>query len=154
MKKIIIISVFLAGFFSSCATTDNGDVISGPVYKKPGSYNFVLSVQDTNIQNPSNDRRCYYKIYIDKIDSGRTAIGLESQTKTFNTALSVNKHLIEIEKYILDEEQGKYVKVNNIYQPKPSYTYFDVMEDKIVKITVLQDTAKNKAQIIVDYEKD
>ncbi len=154
MKKVLFLIIALM-FFEGCKTTDPGSIpVSGPVYKKPGDFNFIVNVQDINISNPANDKRSYYKIYIDKIESGRTAIGLESQNKSFSAALSVNKHLLEVEKYVLDETQGKYVKVNNIYQPKPAFTYFDIPADRIVKITIIQDTSNNKAEIVFEYDKD
>ena len=154
MKKLIPAVLAISVLFS-CATTDSGSVpVSGPVFTKPGEYNFTVKVQDVNIQNPKNDRRSYYKIYIDKIDSGRTAIGLESQVKSFSAKLSINRHLLELEKYVLDEEQGKYVKLNNIYQPKPSFVYFDILSDRIVEVTVIQDTPGNRAEISVIFKED
>ena len=104
--------------------------------------------------NPEKDGRSYYRVYIDKIDVGRTDIALESQKKTYTSKLSINRHLLKIEKYVLDSNNSKYVKLNNILQPKPSYTYFEIQEDRITTIIIEQNDLKNNATINVLYEED
>lgn len=108
----------------------------GKSYKIPVKYNFKFIGYDFDISNPENDRRSYYKVFIDKVEIGRTTTGLESQEKIFETELSFNRHLLTIEKWILDERAGKYVKLNNIAQPKPNFLYFTVPGDRIVIITM------------------
>jgi hypothetical protein len=122
---ILIISLSIIG----CSTTD-----TGTIKKKEGENNFFINIYDTDIDNPDNDRRCYYMIYIDKIEAGRTTTGLESQEKYFDTLLSSNRHLIKVEKWILNERLGRYIKMNNIDQPKPDFIYINIDEDKIVKV--------------------
>ena len=85
---------------------------------------------DSGINDPNLDRFVYYKIYIDKAEAGRTTIGLESQKKTFEKRISVNTHLLNVEKWVLNEKSGEYEKLNNVRQPKPSYYYFDVKKNK------------------------
>jgi len=125
--KILILFISLSIF--GCSTTD-----TGTIKKKDGQNNFFIYIYDTDIDNPDNDRRCYYMIYIDKIEAGRTTTGLESQEKYFDTLLSSNRHLIKVEKWILNERLGRYVKMNNIDQPKPDFIYINIEEDKIVKV--------------------
>jgi len=84
---------------------------------------------DSGINDPGLDRYSYYKIYIDKVEAGRTTIGLESQKKTFEKKLSVNTHLLSVEKWTLNEKSGEYEKLNNVRQPKPSYCYFEVKKN-------------------------
>jgi len=81
---------------------------------------------DSGINDPNLDRYSYYKIYINKIEAGRTTIGLESQKKTFEKKMPVNTHLLSVEKWTLNEKSGEYEKLNNVRQPKPSYSYFEV----------------------------
>lgn len=116
-----------------CSSIDRGDF--EPEKKDPG-INFVLTAYDTDIDDPSKDRRSYYRVYINKIDSGRTTTGLESQAKYFEAQLPPNRHLIKLEKWVLDEEQGRYIKVNNIEQPKPDFIYITVGDTGTVKITM------------------
>jgi len=75
-------------------------------------------------------------IYIDKIESGRTTTGLESQEKHFETNLQENRHLIKVEKWILNENLGRYVKMNNIDQPKPDFIYINIEADKVVRVNL------------------
>ena len=84
---------------------------------------------DSGITDPNFDRLSYYKIYIDKIETGRTTIGLESQKKTFEKKISVNTHLLSVEKWALNEKSGEYEKLNNVRQPKPLYCYFEVKKN-------------------------
>lgn len=99
-------------------------------------YNFTLTLYDTDIDNPENDRRSYYEVFIDKSESGRTTIGLESQKKNFEAKLTPDRHLIKIEKWVLDESQGRYIKLNNLYQPKPDFIYVNIEDGKINKVNV------------------
>jgi len=116
-----------------CSSANLDDFEPG---RKDPVINFVLTAYDTDIDDPSKDRRSYYRIYINKIDSGRTTTGLESQAKYFEAELSPNRHLIKLEKWVLDEEQGRYFKVNNIEQPKPDFIYITVGETGTVKVTM------------------
>lgn len=126
LKIICLISISL---ITGCKTTEI-DTINRPA----GENNFYISIFDSDINNPENDRRCYYMIYIDKIEAGRTVTGLESQEKDFETLLTPNRHLIKVEKWILNESLGRYVKMNNIDQPKPDFIYVNIEERKIVRV--------------------
>ena len=101
-----------------------------------GTYNLVITLYDRDIDNPENDRRSYYEVYIDKTESGRTTIGLESQKKVFEAKLTSDRHLIKVEKWILDESQGRYIKLNNLYQPKPDFIYVDIEDGKTTRVNV------------------
>jgi hypothetical protein len=125
-----------------------------PKFKKPGEYNFRLLASDIGIDNPVMDRRSYYRVFIDKIEAGRTTIGLESQEKSFDSLLSGKRHLIMIEKYILDERKGKYLKLNRIDQPSPDFFYIELPADKIMILTCLRDTRTGKASFSVEFEKE
>lgn len=131
---------------------DGGAVDSGR-YRTPEKYNFRFIGYDDGIDNPENDRRSYYRIYIDKAEEGRTTIGLESQEKVFETTLAPNRHLVTIEKWVLDQKSGRYIKLNNIEQPKPNYIYFDLPENRIV-IVEKRTGAKGEAEYRVDYERE
>ncbi|HOO70932.1 MAG TPA: hypothetical protein PK926_04145 [Spirochaetota bacterium] len=103
----------------------------------PEKYNVRFIGYDEGIRDPQNDRRSYYRIVIDKSQDVRTTTGLESQEKVFEAYLEPNRHLIMVEKWILDETEGKYIKLNNIDQPRPNYYYFDVPEERVVVITMI-----------------
>lgn len=133
-------------------TNDKGQR-DGERYRAPEKYNFRFIGYDDGIDNPDDDRRSYYRIYIDKVEEGRTTIGLESQEKVFDTTLAPNRHLITVEKWVLDRKSGRYMKVNNIDQPKPNYIYFDLPEKRIVIVEKRTD-ADGNAEYRVDYERE
>jgi len=114
--------------------------------------NFRFIAYDTGITTPDEDKRCYYKIFIDKIDAGRTTIGLESQKKYFEAKLSSNMHLIVVEKWVLDEREGEYKKVNNILQPKPNFFYFETKASSLTELILINDKLVNKAQFVVTIQ--
>ncbi len=131
--SIIFFTALLSLMLIQCTSVDRGSLIPE---KESSGINFILTAYDTDIDNPANDRRSYYRVYINKIDSGRTTTGLESQAKFFETQLPPNRHLIKLEKWVLDEELGRYIKVNNIEQPKPDFIYVTAGDRGIIKITM------------------
>ncbi len=108
----------------------------GGEHRRVDGQNLFVSIRDADISNPENDRRSYYRVFIDKVEEGRTSIALESQVKVFDAMVSAERHLVTIEKWALDEKAGKYVKLNNIDQPRPNFVYVEVPADRVVKITV------------------
>jgi hypothetical protein len=125
-----------------------------PKFKKPVEYNFRLLASDVGIDNPVNDRRSYLRVFIDKIEAGRTTIGLESQEKSFDSLLAGTRHLVVIEKFILDERKGKYLQLNKIDQPRPDFFYIDIPADRILILTCLRDSKTGKASYSVEFERE
>jgi hypothetical protein len=123
-------------------------------YKKPQGYNFKFVAIDLGIDNPSMDRRSYYRILIDKVEAGSTTNALESQEKIFEATLEPGRHLITIEKYILDEKKGRFVKLNNIDQPKPDYCYFRIQADRIAIIKLLYYPKSRVSTYLSEFEKE
>lgn len=98
--------------------------------------NLSLTIYNHEISEPEKDRMSFYVVYIDKVESGRTTTGLESQEKYFSINLQPNKHLITLEKWVLDKSKGRYVKLNNIEQPKPGFIYIIIQENKQTAVTM------------------
>ena len=129
---LIFILIFIA-----CGTPERRDDASDTSDTRPKTgNNFYIHIYDSGIVNSEDDRQCYYTIYIDKIESGRTTTGLESQVKIFEAELPPDKHLIKVEKWILNENLGRYMKVNNIDQPKPDFIYVDIRKNDTVRVKV------------------
>lgn len=152
MKRAVPVAALCMSvlLFAGCATTDStGEKTI--TYKKPDAYNFRFTGLDTEIDDPSKDRRSYYKIFIDKAEEGRTTTGLESQEKSCDAMLQPNRHLVTVEKWILDQRSGRYIKLNNIEQPKPNFVYFDLPEDRIVVIE-MKTLGDGTTEFVVDYE--
>lgn len=128
MKRTLMILLIALVSAWSCKTPQKIDPV------ETVKNNFILIAYDADIEDPSKDRRSYYRVFINKVDAGRTTTGLESQKKYFETGLPENKHLVRVEKWVLDEKNGRYVKLNNIEQPKPDYIYITVSGKKVTKI--------------------
>jgi hypothetical protein len=126
-----ILLIFISLTILNCNTSEKKTEI-----KPAGESNFYITIYDSDIDNPENDKRCYYMIYIDKVESGRTITGLESQEKDFDVQLTPNRHLIKVEKWILNESMGRYIKLNNIDQPKPDYIYVNIEKNRTVRVTL------------------
>ena len=152
MKKYVCLlpAVFLMSLLAGCAGTRVKD--TGEIYRSPEKFNFRFLGYDMEIDNPDNDRRSYYKIYIDKAEEGRTTTGLESQEKAYEATLSPNRHLVTVEKWVLDQKTSRYVKLNNIEQPKPNFFYFDLPENRIVKIE-MKSLKDGQTEYKVDFER-
>jgi hypothetical protein len=95
-------------FGASCLTTRGGDGVDA----RSERYNLRFLGYDSDVHDPSGDRRSYYKIFIDKVEAGRTTTGLESQKKSFEARIQANRHLLTVEKWVLDPKKEANVKVN------------------------------------------
>ncbi|HOF14534.1 MAG TPA: hypothetical protein PLN01_09450 [Spirochaetota bacterium] len=153
-KRRMLILFFLVLFIASgCKTVPKYEPPIEPIISPTEvNVNFRFIAYDTGITTPDEDKRCYYKIFIDKIDAGRTTIGLESQKKYFEAKLSSNMHLIVVEKWVLDEREGEYKKVNNILQPKPNFFYFETKASSLTELILINDKLVNKAQFVVTIQ--
>jgi len=81
----------------------------------------------------SGDRIIFYKIFIDGVEAGRTATGISPVSKVFTADIDSGKyHVITPERWELDRKKEEYVRMNNVYQPKPVKLY--IPENRIVKI--------------------
>jgi hypothetical protein len=123
-------------------------------YKKPQGYNVRFVAVDLGIDDPAKDRRSYYRILIDKVEAGSTTNALESQEKVFETTLDPGRHLITIEKFVLDEKKGRFIKLNNIDQPKPDYCYFRAQADRIAVIKLLYYPKSRVSTYLSEFEKE
>jgi 5-formaminoimidazole-4-carboxamide-1-beta-D-ribofuranosyl 5'-monophosphate synthetase len=83
----------------------------------------------------------------------RQPTGLESQKKSFEARIQANRHLLTVEKWVLDPKKEAYVKVNNIGQPKPDFFYFDMEGDSPVTIT-MEVSSDNRASFTVNSKKN
>ncbi len=130
MNKITVLSIFLVSILS-CSSEQKAD---NEIIRL--NHNFELVAYDSEINDPKKDRKSFYIVYIDKTEAGRTSTGLESQEKYFEAMLTDNKHLVTLEKWVLDETKGRYVKLNNIEQPKPDFIYIIIEKEKLLRVTM------------------
>lgn len=150
-SKIVLVWLLLCCIAVGCKTVPQYDAPIEPLVPPSDiSVNFRFIAYDIGITNPDDDKRSYYKVFINKIDAGRTTIGLESQKKYFEGKLSENTHLIVIEKWVLDEREGEYRKANNILQPKPNFFYFETRASSATELIMVNNKATREAQFNVD----
>ena len=146
-KYLIICFLIMAVF--SCS----GKQVIEPVTPKQESkhtHNFVFTAMNDFINVPEKDGRVFYRIFINKVEYGRTTTGLESQRKTYETNLSANKHLLHVEKWILND--GEYVKANNILQPKPDFVYFDIAPNRVTHV-ILSVNKKGQYEFWIEIDR-
>ncbi|MEJ5360516.1 MAG: hypothetical protein WBK20_06195 [Spirochaetota bacterium] len=152
-KYVIVVLMAAVSCIFACTSVPKYEAPVEPVIAPVEvNVNFRFIASDIGIINPDDDKRCYYKVFIDKIDAGRTTIGLESQKKYFEAKLSANTHLIVIEKWVLDEKEGEYKKVNNILQPKPNYYYFETKSNIVTEVIMVNDKKTNTAQYSISIQ--
>ncbi len=149
-REVFIASCIVLCVLIGCAGGGRQPADDGPrVISR--DYNFMLVAQNLGIDDPDRDLRCYYKVFIDKVEEGRTEIALDSQKKYFKATLRPNRHLLKVEKWVLDQRQEKYVKPNNIDQPRPDFLYFDVPESGTVSVELIIDrTGAARYQVSID----
>jgi hypothetical protein len=162
--RIKIIIILLLIIVSGCASENirNEDLKDNEVhvdnYKKPSAYNLKIVAYEaqTNLsKNNDSIDQSFYRIFINEIDYGRTDISISNEIKTFTIMLDNGKKpLIRLEKYILDTNKGKYIRVKNIYQPKAYSCVSPILSDKITLITFLMDEMNGKTEINVNFEKE
>ncbi|MCP4129460.1 MAG: SH3 domain-containing protein [bacterium] len=114
----------------------------------PANKNFLFIGYNSSINNPSKDRRCFYQVLINKVEQGKTNTGLETQKKKFSAKLVPNRHLLIVKKWVLNRRTRKYVRVNNIQQPKPNFTYFNLEKNSSVVI-IMREGKKSKARFSI-----
>jgi hypothetical protein len=98
MKKTLCCIMFalalLAGCAKQAALLVKEEIPPPPAPEEeflfPEQYNVRFIAYDDGIADPENDRRAYYRVFIDKTHEARTTTGLESQEKTFEAYLEPN----------------------------------------------------------------
>ena len=130
-------------------TSDKGGLF-GPSFKKPQDMNIRLIVTGRD----DSPRKVYYRISIDDEDAGRTTIGTGTEEKIFETMIPAAQHVLLVEKFVLDEEKDRYVRVKNIDQPKPETLTFDLPEDRILVIRLTDNGGDAAAEYRTEFERD
>jgi hypothetical protein len=114
-------------------TIDKGSDEKSPTaveYIKPEGYNFIIKCMNTSLENT---KKSFIKIYINDEEVGRTETGYDHDAVSYQSLLEMNKTLeLRVEKYILDDQKGRYIKMRNIDQPKPDRYRFLIPEGRIL----------------------
>ena len=99
-------------------------------------YNLILEFTDKNTRTDDaaeSGSTVYYEIVIDGAEDNRTETGRGEISKLFHAELAPGKyHIIKPERWELDKSKGRYMRVNNIYQPGELKIL--VPEKRIIKV--------------------
>ena len=137
MKPIylLMISLFLLNACASRQIVDpiHQDTIPDTIIPITGP-NFNFTAVNNYMNAPDKDVRVFYRIFINKEEYGRTTTGLQSQRKIFEASLPENRHLLRVEKWVLNNDE--YIRANNILQPRPDFVYFDVVANRITNVVL------------------
>ena len=128
---------------------DSTDIFE-PGYKKPENANIRLIVSGST----AAESVVYYRVFIDDEDAGRTTIGEDAAEKSFQSLIEPATHTLTVEKYILDNTKDKYVRVKNIDQPKPDSFTFDLPEDRILVIRLVDNGGDAQSEYRTEFERD
>jgi len=105
----------------------------GVNFAVPESYNLVFEGADTMQSSTTDNKIIFYKIFIDGVEAGRTETGIAAVSKVFTASLDSGKyHVISPERWELDRKKEEYVRMNNVYQPKPVKIY--IPDNRIIKL--------------------
>lgn len=104
----------------------------------PVEYNLAVAFRDNITISPAGNvtnRSIYYVILIDGADENRTSTGAGEAEKLINARLAAGKyHLIKAERWELDPVKGRYIRMNNISQPREIRIY--IPENRIIKVNI------------------
>ena len=117
-------------------------VAQKPVYRYANNVQYVSSdnhtVEIALYDMPSEEKagRVFYKIICDGVDYTRTEPGLSINSTAIDLNLTACQyHEIIIERWRLDETENKYIRDNNIRQPKPLTIY--VYPGRVIVFTMI-----------------
>lgn len=108
----------------------------GKAFPYSTDYNVILEFNDTAVAGNNemgNDNMVYYQVSINGVESGRTETALSNVSKSSMIKTDTGKYcVIRAERWELDKTKGRYVRVNNVYQPEEVRLF--VPENRIIKI--------------------
>ena len=98
-------------------------------------YNLILEFEDSKTKATNQDQSIYYEIIINGIEDSRTEIGRGDSSKLFHKKLLPGKyHIVKAERWELDKAKGRYVRMNNIYQPDEVKVF--IPDNRIIKLKI------------------
>jgi len=112
-----------------------------PMLYDESTENFIIVIRDIT---PNEASRCYYMISVDRQDVGRTEISPETADKRFAIKMAPGEYKIGIKKYVVDENAGRYVPVNNLDQPKPALQTVTIPPQKMVRLSIIHNSIQQR----------
>ncbi len=119
-----------------------------------GNYNVEITFQEPNFDNPQYDTQGFYRIFIDQTREERTTIALRSQKREWKGKLSLDRHLLRIERWELDKTTKNYLRAKNLLQLKPSQFYVTIKEGKLTRIHYILENQGTSFRREINYFPD
>ncbi|MCL2154661.1 MAG: hypothetical protein FWH53_03250 [Leptospirales bacterium] len=116
-------------------------------------YNLILEFEDSNLKasQKTEDQSIYYEIIIDGVEDSRTETGSGDLSKLFYKKLSSGEnHTVKAVRWELDREKGRYVRMNNIYQPDEVKIF--IPDNRIIKLRIEFDGKTYSINQSVEYK--
>jgi len=89
------------------------------VYAAPETHNLLIEVVDQKAGDDP-ERRVFYRVLMNGIESGRTDTGPPDTPRVYRTSVSPDtSHVVALERWELNMARKRYERSNNIYQPGP-----------------------------------
>lgn len=108
----------------------------GKAFPYNTEYNIILEFNDTAVTNNAgdgSDNMIYYHVNLNGVEAGRTETAPPEVSKSSMIKTDTGKYcIIKAERWELDKMKGRYVRVNNIYQPEEVRLF--VPENRIIKV--------------------
>jgi len=107
------------------------------IYPYNGEYNVMLEFGDVIPEgmNEPEENMNYYQVYLNGFDSGRTETSPFKVSKNFTLKAETGKYcIVKAERWELDKDKGRYIRVNNVKQPAEMKIY--IPENRIIRIKI------------------
>lgn len=129
------------------------------VYAWPASGRFVtaedhnLLVESIDAGGAPSDDMLFYKVYVDGAYSGRSTTGPAQQSRRCGLKIADNEyHIIRLERWELHAGQEKYLRANNIKQPRPLKIFMP--SNRLLKLVVTRERDKYRTVRVAVKEED
>jgi hypothetical protein len=115
------------------------------VYESGDNFNIILEFADIGrIRSAAHEeeKMVYYNVTVNGYDIGRTETGPGSLVKQIQTKVAAGReNIINAERWELDRNRGRYVRVNNINQPEELRVF--IPSNRVVKLGFRYDGSRH-----------
>lgn len=125
MRKALLPAALI--ILSACSTpTPKPEAPSvaapAPAFEEPPEVkdpNFILTVEET-VPNPDDDGVCFTKVFVDGKESGKTAVGRKSVSRSLKLKLPLGNHPVRLEQWLLPPV-GEWAPLEEELQPRERF---------------------------------
>jgi hypothetical protein len=129
------------------------------IYAWPASGRFAaaedhnLLVESIDAGGAPSEEMLFYKVFVNGAYAGRTTTGPAQQARRCSLKIADNEyHVIKMERWELHAGQEKYLRANNIKQPRPMRIYMP--SNRLLKLAVTREGGKYRTVRVAVKEDD